>query len=178
MSICADDAEAAHLPPDARNRITALPGLMERLCAVLSVFAAPEGALGPIQRREQGAGATPTDDMVESAFELAMIARAHLIAFYARVRPAPTGSVHRAAAAMLRHRPLLISPTTLTSGISGQDLRILEAAGWLEPRDEETAHGHAHRFMMTNSLMELDVPALPRKRPSRGHPVTVLCDEK
>lgn|GEM_PF-5279721 len=176
MSICADDAEAPHLPTDVRSRVTALPRLMDRLYAVLIVLAAPDGALGPIPRREQGAGASPADEMVESAFELAMIARAHLLAFYARVRPAHTGSVHRAAAAMLRHRPLLISPTTLTSGISMQDLRILEAAGWLDPRDEETARGLAHRFTMTNSLLKLNVPALPRKRPSKPRTVNVLCD--
>jgi hypothetical protein len=61
---------------------------------------------------------------------------------------------------MLRHSPLNVSPTTLTSGISGQDLRQLEASGWLEPRDEETARGLAHRFTMTDAYLYLDIKAI------------------
>ncbi|AGI68230.1 hypothetical protein OAN307_c26410 [Octadecabacter antarcticus 307] len=178
MSICADDAEALHLPPDVRSRVTALPGLMDCLYAALSVLAAPDGALGPIRRFERSMGANLADEMAESAFELAMIARAHLIAFYARVRPAHTGPVHRAAAAMLRHRPQFISPTTLTSGVIGQDLRILEAAGWLEARDMETAHGLAHRFMPSDAFVRLDIRELPKKRASWPYPVSVVCDRE
>lgn len=174
MSICADDAEASHLPPDVRLRVTALPNLMDRLFTALTTLAAPDGT---IERLEPLLGAHLVDEMAESAFELVMIAHAHLIAFYARVRPARTGSVHRAAAAMLRHHPLFISPTTLTSGISGQVLRTLEAAGWLEARDEETLHGLAHRFTPSDALLRLDKPELPKKRASRPHPVNVLCDE-
>jgi len=177
MSICADDAEARHLPPDARRRATALPGLMDRLCAALRANGAFDSTSGAIQRPETDVGTNLEDQMAESAFELAMIARAHLIAFYARVRPAHTGPVHRAAAAMLRHRPSLVSPTTLTSGISWQDLRILEAAGWLEPRDEETALGLAHRFMPSAAFLALNLPTLPRKRPHRPKPISVFLDK-
>jgi hypothetical protein len=100
-----------------------------------------------------GPNKSPSGTDLAAAFELTMIARAHLIGFYARIRPARTGPVHRAAAAILRHRPIYVSPTTLTSGISGQDLSGLEAAGWLEPRDEETVRGLAHRFTPTQTIL-------------------------
>lgn len=177
-SICADDAEASYLPADVRCRVTALPRLMDRLYAALSALVTTNGAHGAIELFGCEAGADPSDEMAETAFELTMVARAHLVAFYARVRPARTGPVHRAAAAMLRHRPLNVSPTTLTSGIGGQDLRVLETAGWLEARDEETAHGLAHRFIPTDEFLALGIPQLPRKRASRPYPVSVLCDDR
>ncbi len=173
-SICVDDAEASYLPVDVRRRVTALPLLMDRLYAALSALVTSAGAHGANKRFGYEMGADLADEMAETAFELTMVVRAHLVAFYARTRPARTGPVHRAAAAMLRHRPLNISPTTLTSGIGGQDLRVLEAAGWLEPRDDETTHGLAHRFTPTAEFLALKVPELPRKRPSQAHAVSVL----
>lgn len=173
MSICAEDAQASYLPPDVRRRVTALPRLMEQLYASLATLAALNGAAGPTPRCEPDAGASVAEDLAETALELAMTARAHMISFYARVRPAPTGSVHRAAAAMLRHRPLNVSPTTLTSGINGGDLRVLEAAGWLEGRDEETVRGLTHRFCPTREFLALKLPELPRKRPSLPKPIKI-----
>ncbi|WP_417807105.1 hypothetical protein [Thioclava sp.] len=177
MSICADDVEALHLPPDVRRRVTALPRLMDRLYAALSVLAPLDGDHGSMERFGLEVGGSLAEELAETAFELTMIARTHLIAFYARIRPARTGPVHRAAAAMLRHRPSLVSPTTLTSEISWQDLRILEAAGWLEPRDEETALGLAHRFMPSAAFLALNLPTLPRKRPHSPKPISVLHDQ-
>lgn len=174
MSICTDDAEASYLPLDVRRRVTALPRLMGRLHAALTALAAPNGALESIRGFELYAGASLADELAESAFELAMIARTHLVSFYAQVRPARTTSVHLAAAAMLRHCPLNVSPTTLTSGVSGRDLRVLEAAGWLQARDEETAYGPGHRFMPTDTFLTLDIPHLPRKRPSLPAPVNII----
>lgn len=176
MSICADDAEASYLPPDVRRRVTALPRLMNRLYVVLSDLNPLYGPNGQTEGFGSRVGARFSDEMAETAFELAMVARAHLIAFYARVRPAHTGPIHRAAAAMLRHRPLRVSPTTLSSGISGGDLRVLEAAGWLEPRDEETDHGFAHRFTPSDAFWEVDIADLPKKWASHPNPVDVLCD--
>ena len=40
-------------------------------------------------------GGSLAEEMAETAFELTMIARTHLIAFYARIRPFRTGPVHR-----------------------------------------------------------------------------------
>lgn len=176
VSICADDAEASYLPPDVRRRVTALPRLLDRLYATLSVLAPIGGAHGSIDRFQLDARASLADEMAEAAFELAMVARAHLIGFYARTRPARTGPVHRAAAAMLRHRPPNISATTLTSVTDKRDLYQLEAAGWLEARDEETARGLAHRFVPTDEFLALDLPELPRKRPSLPRLIKVLCD--
>jgi hypothetical protein len=176
MSICADDAEALHLPPDVRRRVTALPRLMDRLYAVLSVFASLDGAHRSMEQFGFELGRSLEEEMAETAFELTMIARMHLIAFYARIRPARTGPVHRAAAAILRHRPPNVSPTTLTSGVGERDLRVLADAGWLEPRDEETAYGQAHRFTPSDAFLRLNMPYLPKKRASHPCPIRVLCD--
>jgi hypothetical protein len=55
-------------------------------------------------------------------------------------------------------------------------LRVLADAGWLEPRDEETAHGLAHRFVPTDAFLLLDIPDLPKKRASQPCPIGMLCD--
>jgi hypothetical protein len=59
---------------------------------------------------------------------------------------------------------------------SGQDLRELADAGWLEPPDEETVYGLAHRFTPSDAFLLLDMPDLPKKRASQPCPIRVLCD--
>lgn len=172
-SIAADDAEAQHLPADVRCRVTALPFLMDRLSNLLNFFGSLDGAPSSIRRLDAPLRASFMDEMVEAASDLAMVTRLHLIAFYARIRPTHTTSVHRAAAAILRHRPNNISPTTLTSGVTVNDLRVLEGAGWVDRRDEETPCGNAPRFAPTRELVEVNIPKLPKKRPTRPFPVDI-----
>ncbi|MEX1663532.1 hypothetical protein AB4874_18235 [Thioclava sp. 15-R06ZXC-3] len=175
-SICGDDAESTFLPPDARHWITALPRLMDRLGFVLTVLTSSGDHLRMVKHFDPSAKFRVLDEMAETACELALVARIHLIAFYARIRPAPTGRVHRAAAALLRHRQKSVSPTTLTSAITDADLRDLVAAGWLDPNEDDAPGGGRHGYAPTDALQRIGAAELPRKRPSRPQPICVVSD--
>lgn len=176
-SICGDDAEAAYLPPDARLRVTALPRLMDSLGHALTLVASPGADLEILGRFDPTAKFRVLDEVAEAACELALVARIHLIAFYARIRPAPTGGVHRAAAALLRHRRRsIITPATLTSGVTAADLRDLFTAGWLDPHEFAATRSGRHSYVPSDAFRQIRAPELPRKRPSRPQPICVVSD--
>jgi hypothetical protein len=149
---------------------------MDRLGLALTLLTSSGDHLGMVRCIEPTAKFSVLDEIAETACELALVARIHLIAFYARIRPASTGGVHRAAAALLRHRKKSLSPTTLTSGVTDADLRDLVAAGWLDPIEDEAPLGGRRGYTPTDALRRIGALELPRKLPSRPKPICILCE--